>query len=139
MTNDELVLSYLNNHFEVVLHKRPQIKQKGGESNMNLDSFIHETNDLFGFRTTDVVKHWAKIGLDELTGDVRTYLSKCNLFLGRTNWEIRDADGHEFTEDMFLNRFKDWYDDRFLRGYFDEWYNNELIQASDRIWKLGDY
>lgn len=127
------MMRYLNLNFEIEVGDIVHIKEKYGNNDFRRRDISEELYLLFNH--TDawyVTKKWYNDQLEVKVGDLNTFLSNCRVILGQTNWEVVTKNGKTVTVQTMKELFCPRYSERMVVSYYNKWYNEKIIEATER-------
>lgn len=135
MTDEELVLKYVNRFYEVSVTESLKFVNKITSVVINENDFKDEITSVFkGLHTAlSTAQAWYQEKIVEIIGDFKVLLDGCSVFLGISSWEVR----HPIYGKIDSNRLTSYYfgDKKIpywlVNTYFDEWYENKIIEATE--------
>lgn len=85
-----------------------------------------------GISISDMISDWYKVKYDEIVKDVMTYLNgRVTIELGTRNW-VTIADGKPWMWKELIVMFNEQYDEGTIKWIYDRWYQDELIEVSEK-------
>ena len=82
----------------------------------------------------DICQEWYDKQKKKYTKLVDKYLSDCTVTLGTCNWEVKKPNGSIVNDEKILKLFGKKFDGGFLRDYYNRWFGEVVLDASEKIW-----
>jgi hypothetical protein len=139
MIDFNFVLWYINKHYFFTGSKF-KTKYVNGESFSYNEFFDRITNSL-ALDTLDnkrllsnSIYEWYRKTQIESKIDILDFIKyKYKIRLGFRNWEIATMSGKTITIDNIVKDLKGKYDKEFIEPIIDEWFENQVINQSEKI------
>lgn len=142
MTDTQLVTDFLDRYYEVAIQDTGYsfIDKVTGEV-LPYTNFVHLLRKIFSeFVGKDgtafgIFTKWFDFKKIMLVQDLMEYLGECTLSLESTNWVVHRKDGvsRDITNAEVLKHFGNKYTQKFIDHYYNEWYHNEAIKISEKM------
>jgi hypothetical protein len=139
MIDFNFVLWYINKHYFFTGSKF-KTKYVNGESFSYNEFFDRITNSL-ALDTLDnkrllsnsIYEWYRKIRIESKIDILDFIKYKYKIRLGFRNWEIATMSGKTITIDNIVKDLKGKYDKEFIEPIIDEWFENQVINQSEKI------
>lgn len=141
--NQNFIRKYFD-EFYTEKYLRPKLKEYTEKFDINLDSgklldnfyeSLYIENDKQHDFAIDYLNKWYTNTV--LTDRVNDFLSQLVITLGRTNWVVTWVGHGPVIEDTLKKQFhkENQFQYRYIVGMYEEWYEREVLDASERIIK----
>ena len=144
MTDEYLVNKYLDKYYTVIVHtpsyKEPEFMVAAlGRPDMYHRIDIENEVKLVFKGVGEITKYfdtWFDEKLKSLSNNFDKFLNECELKLGPTSWVVR----HKLYGDIDPSLLTMYSNDKrtnfyTLRYFFDKWYDDKVIEVSERMMK----
>lgn len=139
MIDFNFVLWYINKHYFFTGSKF-KTKYVNGESLSYNEFFDRITNSLAldildnkRLLSNSIYEWYRKIQIESKIDILDFIKYKYKIRLGFRNWEIATMSGKTITIDNIVKDLKGKYDKEFIEPIIDEWFENQVINQSEKI------
>ena len=139
MIDFNFVLWYINKHYFFTGSKF-KTKYVNGESFSYNEFFDRITNSLAldtldnkNLLSNSIYEWYRKIRIESKIDILDFIKYKYKIRLGFRNWEIATMSGKTITIDNIVKDLKGKYDKEFIEPIIDEWFENQVINQSEKI------
>lgn len=127
---ERLIFKYLMS-CEVVIEDKILIKSP--LSTTDIHNLIRDVEYFYRISNPkEICMHWYTRAIRHKVKDIFTFLSKCNIKLGRSEWIVTSKDGSLLNEERMIELFHPMYTKKFISNYFGEWRLERIIKESEK-------
>jgi hypothetical protein len=143
---EELLFKFLNKNFDVVLDQDFKIIFKNSSETITKQSIKEDISKIFfiTFQNNsfeNLINEWLKDKANDFIGGLNDFLKDCEITLGSTNWGIT----HKLYGKINLDNINNLPIDSPLKHHqellnliVDEWYDEEVIKASEKMMGINE-
>jgi hypothetical protein len=135
----EIIMNFLNKHyylyFDDINSNGAIYKLKNSHETKTTYTMTQDLYKTFNWPYVDtLLSEWKMIKLEKLNKKISDFLNNCEVILGQTNWIVKHKD-FGFIDTKILSVYVDIpkNEESFLNYFFNEWYDNKIIDTSEKM------
>ena len=82
---------------------------------------------------SEIIEEWFQNEKSKVIKDINNELLKLKVVLGSRTWQCIDEHGEIFFWKKLVIKFKDEYNKKLIKAVYDEWFENKVLEASEKI------
>jgi hypothetical protein len=89
--------------------------------------------DIEGKYLSEIIREWFQNKKSQVIKEINNELLKLEVVLGSRNWECIDEHGEIFFWKKLVIKFKGKYDKKLIKSVYDEWFQDKVVEVSEKI------
>lgn len=117
------------------------VSSTDGNTNLPINMFLKYIKEFYGEwycevegkYLSEIIDEWFETKKSEVLRDINAELVNLKVVLGPRSWQCVDEHGDIFFWKKLVLKFKDKYDKNLIKSVYDEWFENKVLETSEKM------